>query len=154
MDERRRLEIEEEEAYRASLRRAPRKDSSGSVLRWLIIILILLFVAGIARCQATVEPTAAAMPLDALPTLSDRTIGRDFYLDRGDRAFSTGGEVTCTGSPHRGSRNGFICKVGGDYRAKFGVIINEREVAITQYTAFSRYRVVVRKRQSAAATAP
>jgi hypothetical protein len=50
--------------------------------------------------------------------------------------------------PHSGSRNGFICQVGGDYRAKYGTIINEREVAITQYTGFSNYRVIYRKQQS------
>lgn len=76
------------------------------------------------------------------------TTARDAYLNRGDRAFSSGGETTCTVLPHGGSRNGFVCKVGGDYRAKYGVIVNEREVAITQYTAFSRYRVLTRKAQS------
>jgi hypothetical protein len=70
------------------------------------------------------------------------------YLNRGDTAISTGGETACTVRPHRGSRNGFICNVGGDYRAKYGVIVNEREVSITRYTNFNRFRVIVRKRQS------
>jgi len=76
------------------------------------------------------------------------TTSTDVYLNRGERAYGAGGEVACTVLPHRGSRNGFICKVGGDYRAKYGVIINEREVALTQYTGFSRFRVVVRRPQS------
>jgi hypothetical protein len=70
------------------------------------------------------------------------------YLNRGDTAIATGGETACTVRPHRGSRNGFICNVGGDYRAKYGVIVNEREVSITRYTNFNRFRVIVRKRQS------
>ena len=82
-------------------------------------------------------------------TATATTMG-DAYLNRGERAFSVGGETTCTVLPHGGSRNGFICKVGGDYRAKFGVIVNEREVAITQYTAFGRYRLLTRKTQSPA----
>lgn len=73
---------------------------------------------------------------------------RDVYLNRGDRAIPTGGETVCSVRPHNGSRNGFVCRVGGDYRAKYGVIINEGEVALTEYTGFDRYRVVVRKRQS------
>jgi hypothetical protein len=72
----------------------------------------------------------------------------DAYLNRGDRAITLGGETRCKVRPHRGSRDGFVCRVGGDYRAKYGVIINEREVAITQYTDFNRYSVLVRKRQS------
>jgi hypothetical protein len=70
------------------------------------------------------------------------------YLNRGDTAVANGGETACMATPHGGSRLGFVCKVGGDYRAKYGVIVNEREVAVTQYTGFNRYHVIVRKRQS------
>jgi hypothetical protein len=69
------------------------------------------------------------------------------YLKRGDSAATFGGETACTAMPHGGSRLGFVCRLGGDYRAAYGVIINEREAAITQYTGFSRYRVLVRKVQ-------
>lgn len=72
----------------------------------------------------------------------------DAYLNRGDAAIASGGETVCVVRTHGGSRNGFVCRVGGDYRAKYGVIVNEREVAITQYVGFSRYRVLVRKAQS------
>ncbi|HEX2459262.1 MAG TPA: hypothetical protein VHJ58_03855, partial [Vicinamibacterales bacterium] len=73
---------------------------------------------------------------------------RDFFPHRGDRVFAFGGESGCTVRPHNGSRNGFVCRVGGDYRARYGVIINEREAAITQYSGFNRYHVILRKRQS------
>jgi hypothetical protein len=73
---------------------------------------------------------------------------RSVYLNRGESAIATGGETVCTVLPHNGSRDGFICQVGGDYRAKFGAIINEREVAVTQYVGFSSYRVIYRKPQS------
>ena len=73
------------------------------------------------------------------------------YLNRGDTAVAVGGETACRALPHRSSRNGFVCRVGGDYRAKFGVLINEREAAITQYTGFNSYRMIFRKRQSALA---
>jgi len=73
---------------------------------------------------------------------------RFVYLKRGDTAVATGGATACTVRPHRGSQNGFICNVGGDYRAKYGVIVNEADVSITQYTGFNRFRVIVRKRQS------
>lgn len=73
---------------------------------------------------------------------------RFVYLNRGDGAVANGGETACTAAPHAGSRLGFVCKVGGDYRAKYGVIVNEKEVSVTQYTGFNRYRVIVHKRQS------
>jgi hypothetical protein len=72
---------------------------------------------------------------------------RFVYLNRGDVAVGTGGETACTAAPHAGSRLGFVCRVGGDYRAAYGVIINEREAAITQYMGFNRYRVLIRKVQ-------
>lgn len=43
---------------------------------------------------------------------------------------------------------GFVCSVGGDYRARYGVIVNERYAALTQYTGFNRYRVIVRRAQT------
>ena len=70
------------------------------------------------------------------------------YLNRGDTAVATGGETVCRAAPRAGSRLGFVCTVGGDYRARYGVVINEREAAITQYTSFNRYRLLVRKAQS------
>lgn len=76
------------------------------------------------------------------------TTARDVYLQNGDRAFPYAGETTCTARRHAGSRLGFVCNVGGDYRARYGVIINEREVAITRYSSFSRFDVVARKLQS------
>jgi hypothetical protein len=82
-----------------------------------------------------------AGPADGVPL-------RDFFPHRGDRVFGFGGETGCTVLPHGGSRNGFVCRVGGDYRARYGVIINEQEAAITQYSGFNRYRVILRKRQS------
>ena len=57
-------------------------------------------------------------------------------------------ETACTVKPWGGSRNGFICQVGGDYRARYGVIINERYAALTEYTGFDRYRIVLRKPQA------
>jgi hypothetical protein len=73
----------------------------------------------------------------------DKTV----YLNRGDSAATFGGETACNAAPHAGSRLGFVCRVGGDYRAAYGVIINEREAAITQYTGFTRYRVLIRRVQ-------
>jgi hypothetical protein len=70
------------------------------------------------------------------------------YLNRGDSAVTFGFATSCTVRLLPGRANGFVCRVGGDYRAKYGVRINEHEVAITQYTGFNRYRVIVRKRQS------
>jgi hypothetical protein len=81
-------------------------------------------------------------------TTATATTMRDAYLNRGDRAVSVGGETSCVVLPHNRSRNGFVCSVGGDYRAKYGAIINEREVSVTQYTGFNRFRVILRKRQS------
>jgi hypothetical protein len=76
------------------------------------------------------------------------TTARTVYLNRGDIAVPTAGETLCTVRPWGGSRNGFVCQVGGDYRAKYGVIVNERYVAVTQYTTFNRYRLLVRRTQS------
>jgi hypothetical protein len=73
---------------------------------------------------------------------------RTAYLDRGDSAVTQGYATSCTVRLLTGRANGFVCNVGGDYRAKYGVRINESEVAITQYRGFNRYRVIVRKRQS------
>jgi len=73
---------------------------------------------------------------------------RYLYLQRGDAAVASGGATVCVARPYDGSRNWFVCRVGGDYRARYGVIINEREAAITRYTGFNRYRVVVRRRQA------
>jgi hypothetical protein len=73
---------------------------------------------------------------------------RTAYLKRGDTAVTFGFATSCTVRPLTGRSNGFVCNVGGDYRAKYGVRINEGEVAITQYTGFNRYRVIVRKRES------
>jgi hypothetical protein len=73
--------------------------------------------------------------------------GKVAYLNRGDSAVGIGGETQCMAAPHAGSRLGFVCRVGGDYRARYGVLINEREAAITEYTGFNRYRVLVRKVQ-------
>ncbi|MDQ5821953.1 MAG: hypothetical protein M3540_10980 [Actinomycetota bacterium] len=97
--------------------------------------------------KVTLIVTLALVILIGTATASATTL-RDVFLNRGDRAFSTGGSTSCIVRPHNGSLNGFVCRVGGDYRAKYGVIINEGEVAITQYTSFDRYRVILRKRQS------
>ena len=70
------------------------------------------------------------------------------YLNKGDSAIANGGETVCKATPHAGSRLGFVCQVGGDYRARYGVIINEKEAAITQFSSFNRYRVVVHRKQS------
>jgi hypothetical protein len=67
------------------------------------------------------------------------------YLNRGDSAVGIGGATQCRAAPHAGSRLGFVCRVGGDYRAAYGVMINEREAAITQYTGFTLYRVLIRR---------
>jgi hypothetical protein len=76
---------------------------------------------------------------------------RFLYLNRGDAAVSNGGETTCKASPHGGSRLGFICQVGGDYRARYGVIVNEKEVDLIQfshYTNFTGYKIVVHRDQN------
>jgi hypothetical protein len=81
-------------------------------------------------------------------TMAIATTTRTAYLNRGDSAVTQGYATSCTVRLLPGRANGFVCNVGGDYRAKYGVRINESEVAITQYTGFSRYRVIIRKRQS------
>jgi hypothetical protein len=72
--------------------------------------------------------------------------GKNYYLNRGDSAITA--DIVCTVIPRPGSVGGFGCAVGGDYRAKYGVIITDREASITQYTSFSRYHVIVRRFQS------
>jgi len=74
---------------------------------------------------------------------------RTAYLSRGDTAVTFGYATSCGVRLLPGRANGFVRNVGGDYRAKYGVRINESEVAIIQYSGFNRYRVIVRKRQSA-----
>lgn len=79
---------------------------------------------------------------------------RTFYPERGDTAVADDTAVACTvipdaPGPDRAGGDAFRCKVGGDYRAKYGVIISDRQVALTQYTAFSRYRIILRRPQSA-----
>jgi hypothetical protein len=65
-------------------------------------------VAGVAiGLVAGIASTAAGGPI------------RDFYLNRGDEAVGNGGATGCTAAPHNGSRLGFVCKVGGDYRAAY-----------------------------------
>jgi hypothetical protein len=71
--------------------------------------------------------------------------GRDVYLNAGDHAIAAGGATSCDVARHGGSRPGFRCYVGGDYRAPYGVIVNECEAAITRYTGFSHYRVIYRR---------
>ena len=77
---------------------------------------------------------------------------RGVYPSPGDRVFVTGTATSCTVGPpaavSTGVGLGFVCRVGGDYRARYGVVINDGEVAITRYTGFNRYRVIVRKQQS------
>lgn len=73
---------------------------------------------------------------------------RTVYMGGGDRAVANMGETVCTVAAHAGSRPGFVCQVGGDYRARYGVIVNEREVAITRYSTSTRYRVLVARRQA------
>jgi hypothetical protein len=73
---------------------------------------------------------------------------RTAYLKRGDSAVTFGYATSCTVRLLRGRANGFVCNVGGDYRAKYGVTINESEVTLTQYTGFNRYRVIHRRQQS------
>lgn len=77
------------------------------------------------------------------------TTTRTAYLKRGDTAVTLGYATGCTVRRLAGRANGFVCNVGGDYRGRYGVTINEAEVAITQYTTFDRYRVIARKRQFA-----
>ena len=93
---------------------------------------------------------AVGVVLGAAATAIAATTGttRTAYLVRGDSAVTQGYATSCTVRLLPGRANGFVCNVGGDYRARYGVRINESEVAITQYTAFNRYRVIVRRKQS------
>jgi hypothetical protein len=65
------------------------------------------------------------------------TTTRTAYLNRGDSAVTQGYATSCKVRLLPGRANGFVCNVGGDYRAKYGVRINESEVAVTQYTGFN-----------------
>lgn len=88
------------------------------------------------------------MVLGVAATATASSTARSYYLNRGDTAIDSGGEAQCTtvGTPYVNSK--FVCKVGGDYRARYGVIIGSREASLTQYTSFNRYRVIVRRKQS------
>lgn len=78
-------------------------------------------------------------------------IGRSFYLNEGDWAIPLGGATACQVIRYKGSQPGFRCRVGGDYRAKFGVIITEQHIAVTRYTGFHRYRIFWERRQTGVA---
>jgi hypothetical protein len=86
-----------------------------------------------------------AVPLTATAAIT----GRTYYLNLGDGAVPGHDATVCTVVRMPISRTGFRCKVGGDYRGKYGVMISSHEVALTQYASFSRFKVVLRKRQSA-----
>jgi hypothetical protein len=75
------------------------------------------------------------------------TFTRIFNLRTGDTAASLGGDTQCRVVRLNGVP-GFRCFVGGDYRAKYGILIGSQQVAITQYSGFDSYRVIARKRQS------
>jgi len=74
---------------------------------------------------------------------------KTYYLKTGDDAVDWGGDTLCT-DVRRNGTDSFACKVGGDYRAKYGVLINDRQAAITRYMGLDQYVVVVRKLQPAA----
>ncbi len=85
-----------------------------------------------------------AVPLTATAAISART----YYLNLGDGAVPGHDATVCTAVRMRGG-TGFGGKVGGDYRGKWGIRINSQEVHLLEYTGFSRFRVVLRKRQVA-----
>jgi hypothetical protein len=84
-----------------------------------------------------------AVPLTATAAIK----GRTYYLNLGDGAVPGHDATVCTVVRMPISRTGFRCKVGGDYRGKYGVMISSHEVALTQYTSFNRFKVILRKRQ-------
>jgi hypothetical protein len=51
---------------------------------------------------------------------------RTAYLNRGDGAVANGSATSCVVKSIAGGPNGFRCSVGGDYRARYGVLINDR----------------------------
>lgn len=71
---------------------------------------------------------------------------RVFLLNPGDTAVT--GDTQCRAVRLADGAPGFRCFVGGDYRAKYGVIIGSHQAAITQYSSFNRYRIIVQRRQS------
>ena len=85
--------------------------------------------------------------LVAVPIATAAGKVRTYYLKRGDAAAVEGSDSLCT-VVRLPKANGFRCKVGGDYRAKYGVTINSYEVTVTQYTAFDRFKVILKRRQS------
>jgi hypothetical protein len=85
-----------------------------------------------------------AVPVTATAAVTART----YYLNVGDGAVPGHNATVCTVVRIQGEA-GFRCKVGGDYRGRWGVTINTREVALMEYTGFSRFKVVLRKRQVA-----
>jgi hypothetical protein len=93
--------------------------------------------------------TVALTLLIAVPLTATATIkGRTYYLKVGDGAVPGHNATVCTVVRMQGDA-GFRCKVGGDYRGRWGVMINTREVALMEYTSFNRFKVILRKRQSA-----
>lgn len=110
------------------------------ILVALVAFVVILFAFGVLGCQVELKPGVA----------NAATLGppRTVYVNRGDTVVANMGETTCTARSHAWSALGFVCQVGGDYRARYGVIVNEREVAIVQYSSPSRYKVVVERLQS------
>ena len=96
--------------------------------------LALAFAAGAA--------IAAAASAFALPA------NQSVALQPGDSAyFEAPGELTTCQVLNKRGVETFSCFVGGEYRAKYGVAINGREVTVNQYfgvTAAKRYKTVVR----------
>jgi hypothetical protein len=75
-----------------------------------------------------------------------------FALSSGDRAYFGSGtdRATCEVVKTLGLDT-FSCFVGTDYRTKYAVTINGREVTISQYfgpTAAKRYAIVIRRIQT------
>ena len=89
----------------------------------------------------------ALTPVLAVPLTAAATVkGRTYYRSRGDSAVPGHDATLCTVVRLR-SGLGFRCKVGGDYRGRWGVAINSYEVQLPRYTSPSRYRVVLRRSQ-------
>jgi hypothetical protein len=103
--------------------------------------------------------TAIAILIVALALIGTATAAvnaKRYYVNFGEIAVTNGGEVQCLGilkndfiRPGPGS-SGFRCFVGGDYRAKYGVIISSQSVKVLQYVSRDRYRVIITKQQAAA----